>query len=429
MTSLRAVLRDYVEAARAFSLPARLLVVSIFLVWVARGIQGVLFNLYLAEAGHQTPFVGRTLAMTGAGIALAALPAGLLAERWGRRRCLMLGLAAEGIGLVLRSLVADPGAILVLSFLGGAGQSLYQIAALPFLTEHSGSRERTHLFSVVFSAALLAGVAGSAVGGFLPAALLSLPDAVRPGSLGAYRGVLVLGGLIAFFASLPLVRLRGLHETSAEQQRAVQPPGSGRLLLPIAFNFLLVGCGAGLVVPFMNLYFRDRFACSAAQIGAYFAIASVVTAVAGLAAPLVARRFGTLRTAVAFELLSLPFLVTMGAETLLTVAVGAFWLRAMLMQAGTPLLQTFVMETLPPGLRARSSSVNNLVWNLGWAASAGGAGALIARWGYAVPFYMTAALYATASITFYLSFRRFPRRAIEPRIGEVAMSLAAQEVR
>jgi len=60
--------------------------------------------------------------------------------------------------------------------------------------------------------------------------------------------------------------------------------------------------------------------------------------------------------------------------------------------------------------------------------SAGGAGALIARWGYAVPFYMTAALYATASITFYLSFRRFPRRAIEPRIGEVAMSLAAQEV-
>ncbi|MBK9967475.1 MAG: MFS transporter, partial [Holophagales bacterium] len=155
---LRAVFSDYVEAARAFSQPARLLVVSVFLVWVARGIQGVLFNLYLVEAGHQAPFVGRALAMTGAGIALAALPAGLFAERWGRRRCLMLGLAAEGIGLLLRALVTDPGAILALSFLGGAGQSLYQIAALPFLTEHSGSRERTHLFSVVFSAALLAGV-------------------------------------------------------------------------------------------------------------------------------------------------------------------------------------------------------------------------------------------------------------------------------
>jgi predicted MFS family arabinose efflux permease len=230
-------------------------------------------------------------------------------------------------------------------------------------------------------------------------------------------------------ASLPLMRLRGLHEASAAQQRAVQPPGSGRMLIPIAFNFLLVGCGAGLVVPFMNLYFRDRFGCSSGQIGAYFAIASIVTAVAGLAAPVVARRFGTLRTAVALELLSLPFLVTMGAETLLTVAVGAFWLRAMLMQAGTPLLNSFVMEALPPGLRARSTSVNNLVWNLGWAASAGGAGALIARWGYAIPFYLTAALYATASIAFYLSFRRFPLRAIEPRIGEVAMSLVAQEVR
>lgn len=428
MTSLRAVLRDYVEAARAFSLPARLLVVSIFLVWVARGIQTVLFNLYLVEAGHQAPFVGRVLAMTGAGIALAALPAGLLAERWGRRRCLMLGLAAEGIGLLLRALVTDPGAVLALTFLGGAGQSLYQIAALPFLTEHSGTRERTHLFSVGFSAALFAGVAGSVVGGFLPAALLGLPDSIRPTTLGAYRAVLVLGGLVAFAAAMPLARLRGLHEASAAQQRAVQPPGSGRMLIPIAFNFLLVGCGAGLVVPFMNLYFRDRFGCSSGQIGAYFAIASIITAVAGLAAPVVGRRFGTLRTAVAFELLSLPFLVTMGAETLLTVAVGAFWLRAMLMQAGTPLLHSFVMETLPPGLRARSSSVNNLVWNLGWAASAGGAGALIARWGYAVPFYLTAALYATASITFYLSFRRFPRGGGELRIGEVAMSLSAQEV-
>lgn len=427
MSPLRTALRDYVEAGRAFSRPARLLVVSVFAVWVARGIQGVLFNLYLVEAGFGSPFVGRVLAMLGTGIALGALPAGLLAERWGRRRCLMVGLAVEGLGLATRALVAEPGAILASSFLVGVGQSLFQIASLPFLTEQSGPRERTHLFSFVFAAALLADVVGSAVGGFLPAVLLGFPAALRPGTLGAYRAVLVLGGVAALSAALPLLRLRGLREASAVRQRDEQPPGSGRLLVPIAFNFFLIGCGGGLVVPFMNLYFRERFACSPAQIGAYFSIASVLTASAALAGPLFARRFGTLRTAVAFELLSLPFLVTLGAESRLDVAVGAFWLRAMLMKAGTPLLQTFVMETLPPGLRARSSSVNNLVWNLGWAASAGGAGALIARWGYALPFYLTAALYATASLTFYLSFRHFPRHATELRVGEVATRLGIQE--
>ena len=64
------------------------------------------------------------------------------------------------------------------------------------------------------------------------------------------------------------------------------------------------------------------------------------------------------------------------------------------MQAATPLLQAFVMEALPPSLRARATSLINLVWNVGWAVSATLAGVIIQRFGYAVPFYMTAVLYA-----------------------------------
>ena len=77
-----------------------------------------------------------------------------------------------------------------------------------------------------------------------------------------------------------------------------------------------------------------------------------------------------------------------------------FWLRATLMQAGTPLINAFVMESLPPALRARASSLNNTVWNAGWAASATLSGLIIQRFGYAVPFYITAVLYATAALTF-----------------------------
>ena len=108
------------------------------------------------------------------------------------------------------------------------------------------------------------------------------------------------------------------------------------------------------------------------------------------------------------ELLSLPFLVTLGAERRLATAVGAFWLRATLMQAGTPLINAFVMESLPPQLRARASSLNNTVWNAGWAVSATLSGVIIQRFGYAVPFYITATLYLIAALTFYFSFRGQP---------------------
>ena len=97
--------------------------------------------------------------------------------------------------------------------------------------------------------------------------------------------------------------------------------------------------------------------------------------------------------------------MTLGAERNLRVAFAAFCMRATLMQASTPLLQSYVMELLPPERRARSTSFNNLVWNSGWAASATLSGWIIERFGYAMPFYITAALYGSAAVYFYLMFR------------------------
>ena len=76
--------------------------------------------------------------------------------------------------------------------------------------------------------------------------------------------------------------------------------------------------------------------------------------------------------------------------------------------------QTFVMEALPPSLRARSASLITLVWNCGWAFSATASGIIIQRFGYHVPFYITAVLYGTAATIFYRAFRGAPEAAPRP---------------
>jgi MFS family permease len=420
MRPLLRALDDFRDAARQFSRPARLYLASEFLAWTGHGIMSVLYNLYLVEGGYQESFVGTAVSVTAFGLALMALPAGVLAERWGRRRCLILGAALDGIGFVVRASVLAPAPILAASFIAGAGQAMLAIAAAPFITEHSTPRERTHLFSAFFACALLAGVVGSALGGWLPRVALVLPAAARPDLLHAYRATLLLGSAFCFSAALPLLRLRGLVEPPLTRAGEAVPAGTTRRLFPIALNATLTGAGAGLVIPFMNLYFKTRFECSSGQIGLFFSFAQVFTAIAALLAPTVARRFGKLRTAVSSQLLSLPFLVTLGAESRLPVAVGAFWVRATLMQASTPLLQTFIMEALPPGLRARATSINNMVWNMGWAVSATFAGLIIQRFGYHVPFYCTAVLYATAASTFYFAFRNTTEIAAGPRLSEEA---------
>ena len=157
-------------------------------------------------------------------------------------------------------------------------------------------------------------------------------------------------------------------------------------------------------------------------------IAQVFTAAAALLGPALARRFGKLRTAVASELLSLPFLVTLGAERRLGIAVGSFWMRATFMQAATPLLQTFIMEAMPRQLRARATSLINLVWNMGWAASTVLAGRVIERLGFAMPFYITAALYAIAASTFWLAFRNVRESDGDVRLSEEAKGRRGGEI-
>jgi len=426
MSPFAAAWRDYRDALAHFSRPARLFLLHVALGWTGYGVNTVLFNLYLVQGGYQEAFVGRVISINGLGLALGALPAGWLAERWGRRPCVMLGAALYGTGHLSRALWLVPSTLLAGSLLAGLGQSLIAIAAAPFLTEHSTDRERTHLFSAFFATELLAGVVGSLLGGWLPPLLRALPLAHPPSLLHAYRFTLIFAALLDYSSVIPVLRMGRLEERPLARERAQLDPREQWRLLPIMVNSFLIGAGAGLVIPFMNLYFKTRFDCSSAQIGMFFSVAQVMTAIAMLLGPVIARRFGKLRTATASQLLSLPFLVTLGAEKRLEVAALAFWLRAMLMQASTPLIGAFVMETLPPALRARAASFNNLVWNAGWATSATLSGLLIVRFGYAVPFYVTATLYAGASLWLFRSFRHVPDRSQETPLSEEAKGLRGE---
>src|SRR5437867_13082840 len=98
MSPLRAAWRDYRDAVGSFSRPARWFLAHTLLGWAGYGVNTVLFNLYLVEAHFQASFVGAVISINGLGLALAALPAGWLAERWGRRPCLLLGALLFGSG-------------------------------------------------------------------------------------------------------------------------------------------------------------------------------------------------------------------------------------------------------------------------------------------------------------------------------------------
>ena len=416
---IRGAWRDFGEAASHFSLPARRLLEGEALLWTGAGVAQVLFNLYLAQSGFPTAVIGRAVSMMGLGVALGTIPASVLAGRWGRRPLILSGIVIDGLGQLLRLLTVWTPLVYGSSMLMGMGQSMLGVAAAPFMTEHSTPRERTHLFTAFFALALVAGVVGSLLGGWLPRALTALPGLHALGLAPSYRLTLAIGALISLTGALVFSRFRDeeVRHTSGPLFEPIPPP-LRRVFRPVAVNALLIGAGAGLVIPFMNLYFAQRFNCSSAQIGSFYSVAQVLTAAAAMLGPALARRFGKLRTSVVAQLASLPFLVTLGVENRLSVAVAAFLARATLMQASTPLLNTFIMEALPAKLRATATGMINLLWNVGWAVSATLAGAAIERWGYGPTFATTATLYASAALYFYLSFRGSHEGGEAPRLTQ-----------
>lgn len=403
---VRRIVNDYVATTRTFSSNARLFLAATLLAWVGLAVNQVVFNLYLVSGGYAEDFVGAVSSMQGIGMACAALPAGWAADRFGRRVMLRLGSLTIASALFLRALSLLPPALFSATFLLGVGQAMITIAASPFMSENSREYERTHLFSMHFVVVLLGGITGNLLGGELPGLLGRHPALDSP--LLGFRWTLVAGALFSLTALLPLL---SVHEAPAHAKDRPAPARARdhtKLLGRLALNFALLGLGAGLIMPFFNLYFARRYHAGPSQIGIYFSVAQVITLVATLAGPLIARRAGKLRAITILQLASLPFLVTLGFETTLAVSVLAFWGRSAFMQMSSPLINSYAMDALPPALRARAHGLNNMLWYLGWAASSLLSGVVIARLGWAYPYYLTAFFYGVATLTFWLNFRDRP---------------------
>jgi MFS family permease len=406
---VRHFLRDTFYTTREFSKNARLFLVSTFLSWTGFWVNQVLFNLYLTEGGYNEEFAGQCASLTALGMGLAALPAGFLADRIGRRTSLLLGAAGLGLSLFVRCLTLDPTILLVSSFFAGASHSLVAITASPFMSENSESHVRTHLFSAHFIATLAAGFVGNLGGGQLPTVLQQVAPQLAESLMLAYRWSLGMAALFTGAAMWPLFFVREIPPLEDEGSDKTEWKESAKPLAKLALNYTLIGLGAGLIMPFFNLYFANRFQCSSAQIGLFFAMSQVITAVAALTGPRLSRRYGMLRTITWLQLASLPFLVTLGFEQNLFIAVIAFWARASLMQTSSPLENAFAMEIVSPKLRARAAGLNNMFWFLGWSVSASISGWIMANLSYEYPYYLTAVFYGLASITFYWLFRKDPR--------------------
>lgn len=395
---------DYARRIKSFSLNARLFLLAGFMGSLYHSVYGVIGNLYILRAGLSEGFLGTMISLSSFTSVLCALPAGVLSDRIGRRKSLVsAAIVAAGMQLVIIYFPVAP-IILVATVVGGAASAVMMVSSSPFLAENSTREERAHLFSVSFASYTVSGVGGSFLGGSLPL-LWSKFLSDTPESLVVYRATLATSFMLLAVAVIPYILIKDGDVQRKEPKLGLSLKiARPRLAIQLMIPELFMGLGAGLVIPFLNVYFSRHLKATSTQIGFIFSAMSLFTTVAVLGAPLLGKKYGKVGATALTRLISVPLLLVIALANNLWVAATAAWFRSALMNMSNPLVGSFTMEVIEPSERATLSSILSMTWTFGWGVSARVAGHIMKTHSYSLPYFFTAALYTLSALCFYYFF-------------------------
>ena len=410
------VLQTYWTRVKQFSPNARLFLASIILTGAALGIYRLLFNFYVLSLNMDASVVGQLTSTNSMTALILAVPMGFLADLLGRKKAFIIGGLAVCLSIAGMVLWPFKGIFFAMSIVSGAAQSLSALTMFPFLMENSGPEERTYLFSLASGAQMTASFVGNSIGGNLPT-WIAIRQGVLSTSSAAYAGALAIVAVVSLAGLGPFLFMKMPHLKKSERAlfapfayAAKEPKLLGKLILPM----LVTSIGAGLLMPFMNVFFRVVYHQPDPVIGSIMAWGALAMGIGLLIAPPIAERMGKIQLVVVTQGLSIPFLAMLGFAPWFWLSGTAYYVRIALMNMSGPVYQTFVMEKVEPGARATVASLVSMANSFGWAFSPSISGWLQVKYGFEPVFACVLVLY-TLSVYLYWKFFWRGQTAMVPK--------------
>lgn len=431
-----------VNRYRSLGRNARLYLLSNLLQAATTGAVFVVYNLYLTALGYGTDFIGLALLVATIGGGLGIIPANPLVNRLGYRAMLIWSDLVGGVAIAIQILFPTPPIILLTMIGAGASVAVVLVVNTPLLTTYTPPREHTAVLGLNNALGFLFGIVGTLLGGFLPE-LFGRGEVASSGLMRALDPFLVAGadarryelamlaaGLLALPSIVPILLMReerravasppgpprGAPEVSAPPRppwrkrlagwaRTARVVGSG-VVGRFTVAQTLLGFGAGLFVPFANLYFVKHLGSTTGYYGVLTSITAVAIAGANLLAVWLAARLGKVRGPVVAQSASLAFLVGLAFAATVPLASALFVVRAFLMALTGPPLQAFYMSSVAERSRVMASSVYNVGYQVSAALGAAAGGVLIGRAGFGAAYLAAAPFYAASAVLLMVWFGR-----------------------
>jgi MFS family permease len=378
---------------------AKLLLTSSFIGGVSFAFYFLILPFYLLSAGYDATWIGTVNAVFGVSMTVFIIPAGILADAFGRKRFNLLGYVIMSIGMFVMALSPSEPSIIGGAALAGLGGSLTFASSGALLAGSVPGARLTSIFSYSYFLSTFASSLGS-VTGWLPTILTDLLDVNRLVALQLTMGV---GAVVTLAGGVPLLFV---HEGRSERKgRARFSLESRGIIAKFMLVNVFVGFGAGLTIPLFPVYFWKKFGIDSGPMGTLQAVSNLVAALAFLAAPKVASRIGTVRGIVTTTGISVPLLALIPLAPSFLLTTPFFVMRQAMINMNSPLIDSLIMRLVDERERATASGVAQLFWNLPNSFGQPVGGYMIDNIWIDAPPFSTAAFYAVYTTIFWLMFR------------------------
>lgn len=341
-----------------------------------QGVISPVLPLFARDFGVTAAVVGLTITMFGLARLVLNIPAGLLADRMGRRVLLVGGPLITAAGMIGSGLAPTIWILLGWRLVAGAGSALYMTGAQIYLIDIAGDDRRARYIATNQAALLLGVSVGPAIGGLLAEAY-----GFRAPFLVVGAGALLTS--LYGFLRLPETLVRPDEDDDADadagrraavaETRRFRPRLGERWQLALSRQFMAVGIvsfsvfavRSGFRLTLVPLAGADRFGLEPAALGLIFTGLSGIGLFLIGPAGLIADRMG--RKA---AIVPNGYLAAVGvAMTALSPNFGWFLAGLIVAAIGTnvtgPAPAAFVADIAPPHLRGPAMGLYRTWGDLG----------------------------------------------------------------
>jgi MFS family permease len=375
------------------------------------GFLSVILALYLSEAGLAEGQIGLLFTFTLLGDAAISLWLTTSADRFGRKRTLILGaLLMAGAGLVF-ILTRNILLLVFAAVIGVISPSGNEIG--PFLSVEQASltqlvpdRERTRIFAWYNLAGSFATATGALAGGWLAQGLQHSGWM----AIESYRVVLMgyaLGGILLLLLFLNLTKSVEVNTVPDDSKRVLGLHRSRNVVFKLSSLFALDAFAGGLLVQsLIAFWFHLRFGVEAGILGSIFFGANILAGFSALLAVPLAKRFGLINTMVFTHIPSNILLMMVPLMPTLPLAILNLLLRFSISQMDVPTRQSYTMAVVAPDERSAASGVTAIARSLGASISPALTGWLIGiPVLFSAPFFLSGGLKIIYDLLLYREFR------------------------